>query len=264
MNFPARAAPGVAPWGLAQAVVHVHQGLVALVQHLQVGGLGLLGHPGAAVQHEVALGLAGLDERGGHEGLGDHVPGALGLDPGGLPQGHLLAVGAGVVPPGKDRSLAPGQGLEGLHGAPRPWPGPRGPSAGPTMKNSLDPSRWRRVAQPSATAFFSAAGAWARIRSTLRSLNRARASPDPALYQWRRTGGFGGKGLHQGFQEPELPGAARGQVQLRPRGPVGLGGGSCLGLGQARQDHGQGQGQKRDNMPSRLIFSSWRLQLSLS
>lgn len=62
---------------------------------------------------------------------------------------------------------------------------PAGSATGPTMKNSLEPTRARPVAQPSSTAFFSALGPCTITMSTSPALSAARASPVPALRQHR-------------------------------------------------------------------------------
>ena len=74
------------------------------------------------------------------------------------------------------------------------------------MKNSFDPISSRLIAQPSATAFFSAAGACTMIMSTFLSLSSCMDSPVPALTQHRVVFSFLANASPSAFSSPSSPG----------------------------------------------------------
>ncbi len=121
---------------------------------------------------------------------------------------------------------------------------PAGSVAGPTMKNSLEPMSVEQPAQPSARAFFSAAGAWTMIMSTSPFWSMSRDWPS-GLDPVQPATGLGAVALAQELEQAQFAGGCRWQGKGLGAGAVAFLDGGRPRAGptpgtRSEQHHGQG------------------------
>jgi len=195
---------------MAQGVVGVDELFVPGEKHLELGHVLVLGHPGAAVGHEVTALVIGPLEGGGHEVLGHHVPVAGRFDAGFLPDAHFLLVGAGVVTPGEEPGLGRGDLAVGVSGALRLGDASR-------IGRRADQEKFVGTDQAGTAGPALGHGLFLGRRGMdhdhvdLTGLEHvqglARAGLDPV----KATAGLGAVGLAEHFEQSQFTGTARGQ-----------------------------------------------------